>query len=63
MAWSLDGLHIAFETDRTGDWEICRSYACGGDVRLLMNNSADDGFPAWRPVLTPPTPPLESTPQ
>lgn len=50
FTWSPDSAYLAYETDRNGDWEIYASDACGGDLRRLTNNSADDLFPAWRPL-------------
>jgi Tol biopolymer transport system component len=48
-AWSPDGDRIAFESDRTGDAEICVMRADGTGLRRLTSRPGDDLFPAWSP--------------
>lgn len=49
--WSPDSSYITFESDREGNWEIFVLDSCGGNLRRLTNNAADDLAPAWRPTL------------
>ena len=46
-AWSADGRHIAFSSNRDGDHEIYVMEKDGRNPRRLTNNSASDEFPAW----------------
>ena len=54
-AWSPDGKHIAFcsDRDRTGDTdlntEIYRMQADGSNQVRLTNNPAQDMSPNWKP--------------
>jgi len=40
---------IAFQSDGTGNNEVCVMNADGSGLTNLTQNSADDGFPAWSP--------------
>lgn len=41
---------IAFETDRSGDWDIWVMESDGGNPDpLIANDGVDDFFPAWAP--------------
>jgi putative hemolysin len=49
-AWSPDGSHIAFQSDRDGGWpEIYVMAADGSNPRNLTNHESYDGNPAWSP--------------
>lgn len=48
-AWSPDGSHIVFISDRDGNPEIYVMRSDGTQVRRLTNNPADDLHPAWSP--------------
>jgi len=48
-AFSPDGQHIAFASDRDGNWEIYVMNADGSDVTRLTNSPAADLFPTWSP--------------
>jgi Tol biopolymer transport system component len=48
-AWSPDGSHIAFQSDRDGNWEIYVMEADGSDPRNLTNHEGNDYLPAWSP--------------
>ena len=51
-SWSPDGGHIAFVSDRKGDWENLEIYvmdADGGNQQKLTNNRGYDGAPSWSP--------------
>jgi WD40-like Beta Propeller Repeat/RTX calcium-binding nonapeptide repeat (4 copies) len=46
--WSPDGQRLAFETNRSGDFEIYSVRADGTDVRNLSRSAiGDDRMPAW----------------
>ena len=47
--WSPDGHHIAFGSDRDGNWEIYVMDADGRDQVRLTTNKAHDGRPSWSP--------------
>lgn len=48
-AWSPDGTHIAFESDRDGNIEIYIMNADGGNPRNLTRHPATDVDPTWSP--------------
>jgi Tol biopolymer transport system component len=49
-AWSGDGQHIAFSSDRAGNFEIYVMNADGGDLRrVTTSRGADEYGPAWSP--------------
>jgi Tol biopolymer transport system component len=49
-AWSPDGSHIAFQSDRDGNWEIYVMEADGSNPRNLTNHESFlDDSPAWSP--------------
>ena len=48
-AWSPDGEHIAFASDRDGNWEIYVMNSDGSGLTKLTDDPAEDSFPAWRP--------------
>jgi TolB protein len=47
-SWSANGRWIAFESNRTGNWEIYKIRADGSDLRRLTFDPAVDILPAWR---------------
>jgi TolB protein len=49
-AWSPDGRHIAFVSDRDGNDEIYIMNADGTGQRRITHNEADDQQPAWSPT-------------
>ena len=48
-AWSPDGQHIAFETNRDGNMEIYVMNADGSGVKRITDNSYADVLPSWQP--------------
>lgn len=48
-AWSPQGGHIAFTSNRDSNNEIYIMDSNGANVKNLTNNPADDGDPAWSP--------------
>jgi TolB protein len=46
-AWSADGRHIAFETNRDGNREIYLMDVDGANLINITNYPADDTSPAW----------------
>ena len=48
-AWSSDGQHILFQSDRDGDFEIYLMDADGSNVIQLTSNPALDGAAVWQP--------------
>lgn len=51
-AWSPDGAHIAFATDRDGNFEIYLYRLSDGALTNLTNAAGDDRFPTWSPDST-----------
>jgi Tol biopolymer transport system component len=47
--FSSDGKKIAFESNRTGNFEIYTINADGTDIKQLTYDTAFDGTPAWSP--------------
>jgi Tol biopolymer transport system component len=48
--WSRDGRRMAYDSDRTGDFEIYVADADGSNERRLTDDPADDwGPPSWSP--------------
>jgi Tol biopolymer transport system component len=47
--WSRDGLRLAFESDREGNFEIFTINVNGSGLTRLTHTSADDQWPAWSP--------------
>lgn len=48
--YSPDGEWIAFESDRSGDYDIWLMKADGSESRNLTNHPAFDWYPQWRPT-------------
>jgi Tol biopolymer transport system component len=48
-AWSPDGTHIAFQSNRDGNWEIYTMNTDGTEQTNLTNDPSDDWDPAWSP--------------
>jgi Tol biopolymer transport system component len=48
-AWSPDGSLIAFESDRSGNYDIWAIPASGGIPVQITTNAADDHHPTWFP--------------
>ena len=46
-SWSPDGRHIAFISDRGGNFGVYVMNADGSDVRQLTDGSANDVLPRW----------------
>jgi len=49
-AWSPDGDEIAFESRRTGNWDIYIANVDGSNLRAVTTHGANDGSVVWRPV-------------
>jgi dipeptidyl aminopeptidase/acylaminoacyl peptidase len=47
-AWSPDGEHTAFASDRDGNWELYVMKSDGTEQRRLTNTPEDESSPAWR---------------
>ena len=47
--WSLDGQHIAFSSDRDGDYDIYLMSADGSNLTQLTDDPAADTHPSWSP--------------
>ncbi len=48
-AWSPDGTKIAFESNRTGNYEIYAMDAGGSNATNLTNSTSSDHDAAWSP--------------
>ena len=48
-AWSPDGKHIVFSSDRDGDWDIYMMDTDGSDMTLLTEDPANENNPSWSP--------------
>jgi hypothetical protein len=48
-AWSPDRRHIAFQSNREGNWDLYVVSADGTDVRRLTEADAQEGEPRWSP--------------
>ena len=48
-AWSPDGSRIAFESDRSGPWDIWSVPSQGGEPTRITNDAYRDYQPAWSP--------------
>ena len=48
-SWSPDGEHIAFVSDRDGNWEIYVMDTDGSNPQRLTNDPHNDRDPAWSP--------------
>jgi Tol biopolymer transport system component len=48
-AWSPDGEHIAFTSERDGNWELYLMNPDGTEQRRLTNTPEDESSPAWSP--------------
>ncbi|MGI8586102.1 MAG: TolB family protein [Chloroflexia bacterium] len=48
-AWSPDGATLAFQSDRTGSYQIYTMPAAGGSPSFFSNQPAFAGGPAWSP--------------
>ena len=49
-AWSADGCHIVWDSDRDGDFEIYVMDIDGSNVTALTNNTSTDRAPHWKPA-------------
>lgn len=47
--WSPDGQHIAFQSNRSGNWDIWIANADGSGLVQLTRHPADDRYAAWSP--------------
>lgn len=48
LAWSPDGMNIAYMSNHSGNWEVYTVNIWGG-VELLTDDPSNDGLPAWAP--------------
>lgn len=53
-AWSPDGRLIAFQTERDGNLELYVMAPDGGNQRPLATHRADELWPSWGPLTSPP---------
>ena len=49
-AWSPDGAHIAFESNRNGFTDVFVMNADGSEAHALTNDGGADRFPEWSPT-------------
>lgn len=49
IAWSADGTHLAFTSDRGGNANIWRIPTAGGRPRQVTVTDGEDVFPSWSP--------------
>ena len=49
-SWSPDGKKLAFQSDRSGSWDICLMNADGSDFTILTSNPSNDISPRWSPT-------------
>ena len=47
--WNPAGTQIAFESDKSGNWDIYLYELSTGEVSLLIESSGMDRYPAWSP--------------
>jgi TolB protein len=47
-AWSPDSSHLAFQSNRDGNYEIYTMNADGTGVTRLTNTPTDETGPSWR---------------
>jgi Tol biopolymer transport system component len=47
--WSPDGRRIAFQSNRSGNWDVWIINADGTGLAQLTRHPADDRFPSWSP--------------
>ena len=47
--WSPDGRRVAFQSDRTGNWDIWVMNTDGSGLTQLTNHPEDDEHPDWSP--------------
>jgi Tol biopolymer transport system component len=47
-AWSPDGTHLAFESDRDGNWDIYVIAVDGTGLTNLTRSPGQETTPAWR---------------
>jgi TolB protein len=48
-AWSPDGNHIVFASNRASNWDIYTMHADGSNQQRRTTSPADDIDPAWAP--------------
>ena len=48
-AWSPDGSQLAFESDRSGQWQVWMMNSDGSNLRQLTSGPHHSGNPAWSP--------------
>jgi Tol biopolymer transport system component/predicted Ser/Thr protein kinase len=48
-SWSHDGVTLAFESNRRGNWDIWVTRVGGEPVNRTADNTGEDRFPSWSP--------------